>query len=102
MVRGEDEQSLPAAAKAQDHSDTANWKHLEVERFRLAFERAAIGIGLLDLDGRFLDANRAVCEILGYSEGELIGRSFAEITHADDVPHEVVLLARLLAGEVAS
>jgi PAS domain S-box-containing protein len=54
------------------------------ERFRQTFELAASGIAHVDLDGRFLRANRALCRILGYSAEELAGKSVKEVSHADD------------------
>jgi two-component sensor histidine kinase len=48
--------------------------------FRAAFERAAIGLAILDADGATIrEANAYVCELLGYGPGELTGRSVAEI-----------------------
>ena len=55
------------------------------ERFRGAFEDAPIGMALMDLDGRFQQVNGALCEITGYSRGELEGTSFESITHPDDM-----------------
>jgi diguanylate cyclase (GGDEF)-like protein/PAS domain S-box-containing protein len=54
------------------------------ERFRTAFEDAPIGVALVDLDGRRLKVNRALCEMLGYSEEELLGRDYLEVVHPDD------------------
>lgn len=53
-------------------------------RFRQTFELAASGIAHVDLQGRFLRVNRTLCEILGYPESALIGRTVKEISHADD------------------
>src|SRR5215510_602711 len=55
------------------------------ERFRSAFDHATIGMALIDLDGRFLQVNRSVCELFGYSEQELIGGNFKSHTHPDDL-----------------
>ena len=54
------------------------------ERFRLTFELAASGIAHVGLDGRLLLVNQSLCEILGYSKDELVGRSVKEISHPED------------------
>ena len=54
------------------------------ERFRSAFEDAPIGVALVGLDRRHLRVNRAFCEMLGYSEEELLEKPHAEIVHPDD------------------
>jgi PAS domain S-box-containing protein len=54
------------------------------EQFRLIFDEAPIGIGLVELDGRVARANRALCEILGHTAEELEQLSFQEITPAED------------------
>ena len=56
------------------------------ERFRRTFEQAAVGIAHLTLDGRWLLVNPKFCDIVGYTNEELIGRPFQEITHPDDLP----------------
>jgi len=73
---------------------------LSHENFEQVFERAPIGMGLLDLDGRWTLVNRALCEITGYTTEELIDRRFAEITHPDDVHNDAAQLAQLLAGAI--
>ena len=70
------------------------------ERFRVTYEQAAVGIEQVTLEGRLLDFNAEFCRILGYSREELLGRTFAEITHPEDLAQEEVLIARLLTGEI--
>ncbi len=53
-------------------------------RFRSTFDHAPVGIAQLDLEGRWLLTNSALCQILGYSEAELRETSFADLTHPDD------------------
>ena len=53
-------------------------------RFRQTFELAASGIAQVDLRGYFIDVNRRLCDMLGYSEAELIGRSVKDISHPED------------------
>jgi diguanylate cyclase (GGDEF)-like protein/PAS domain S-box-containing protein len=70
------------------------------QRFRGSFERAATGMALVGTDGRFLRVNKSLCEILGYPERELLGKTFQEITYPDDLEVDLEHLRRLLVGEV--
>lgn len=70
------------------------------ERFESAFEYAAIGMGLVAPDGRWLRVNGALCEILGYSEEELVRSTFQSITHRADLDDDLGQVRRLLAGEI--
>ena len=54
------------------------------ERFRQTFELAGSGIGHVDLQGRFVRVNRALCRILGYTTEELVGKTVKEVSHPDD------------------
>jgi len=70
------------------------------DRFRQAFDLAAIGKALLTLDGRWLRVNRALCDLTGYAEDELLGTNFQSITHPEDVSADFTVTQRLLAGEL--
>jgi PAS domain S-box-containing protein len=70
------------------------------ERFRGAFDNAAIGMALVAPDGRWLQVNRSVCEITGYSEEELLARTFQDITHPDDLRADLAFVHQMLAGEI--
>jgi PAS domain S-box-containing protein len=67
-------------------------------RFRAIFDEAITAMVVLDSEGRFVETNAAVHRMLGYSEGELRGKHFADITHPDDVTAQARLHAELLAG----
>jgi PAS domain S-box-containing protein len=70
------------------------------EQFRGAFDFAAIGMALVDLNGRFLKVNRALCETVGYSEQELLSLTFQEITHPADLEEDLELARQLISGEI--
>ena len=72
------------------------------ERFGNAFRHSPHGMAFVSPDGRWLKANRALCEMLGYTEDELFERSFADVTHPDDVPEDLEHLRGLVAGEITS
>ena len=55
------------------------------ERFRQTFELAASGIAHVDLEGRFLRVNRSLCEIFGYRQDELVGRTVRDVSHPADL-----------------
>jgi PAS domain S-box-containing protein len=69
------------------------------ERFRSAFGSAPIGMALVGLEGRWLQVNRALCEIFGYSEAELLATTFQALTHPEDLETQNGLLRAILAGE---
>jgi diguanylate cyclase (GGDEF)-like protein/PAS domain S-box-containing protein len=69
-------------------------------RFRDTFENATVGMALENPEGRVMLVNRALCEMLGYSERELVGMAFREFTHPDDVERDLRHMHLLLAGEI--
>ncbi|NLE29642.1 MAG: PAS domain S-box protein [Phycisphaerae bacterium] len=68
-------------------------------RFRNAFQNSAIGMALVSPEGKWLKVNPAVCSILGYSETELLGKTFQDVTHPDDLEKDLNLVRQMLAGE---
>ena len=56
-------------------------------RYRTLFEYAPDGIVLANRDARFIDANTSMCQMLGYSHGELIGRQAADIVTEAETPY---------------
>ena len=69
-------------------------------RFRTVFERAGVGIALVAPDGGWIRVNEALCQIVGYSEDELIKLTFQDITHPDDLNTDLSLLRQLIDDEV--
>ena len=65
------------------------------ERFRAIVSQATAGIARADLSGRLEFVNSRMCELLGYPEAELIGRSIRELTHPDDIQEHIRLFRRL-------
>ena len=70
------------------------------ERFRQAFDHAAIGKALVMPNGKWLLVNRCLCEITGYAEEELLATDWQSITHPDDIEADLAQAHRLLAGEI--
>ena len=72
------------------------------KRFQNTLRLAGVGIAHVATDGRFIYANPRLCEILGYSEQELMGITVKQISHPDDRDATDKLLPRLRAGEIDS
>lgn len=71
------------------------------ERFRRAFDDNAVGMALLDLDGRYLRVNDALCRILGRSASSLLRLRLRDVVHADDLASTIEGLDRLGEGAPA-
>jgi len=72
-------------------------------RFRSVFHNAAAAMAVTLPDGRFAEVNRAYCEMLGYTEEELLATTFAELTHPQDLLDTAVRSHRqLVTGEIPS
>jgi len=76
--------------------------HERERRFEATFEQAAVGIAHVATDGRWLRVNRKLCEILGYSQEELLQLTFQDITHPEDLGADLDLMRQTLAGEIPS
>ncbi|MCI0487104.1 MAG: EAL domain-containing protein [Blastocatellia bacterium] len=70
------------------------------ERFRSAFNHAAIGMALVAPDGKWLQVNTALCQIVGYTEDELLAADFQSITHPEDLGLAGGAIAQLCANRV--
>jgi PAS domain S-box-containing protein len=88
---------------ATDITDKKNADELlreSEERFMSAFKYAAIGIALVSPEGKWLRVNPALCNIVGYSEEELLSLTFQDITYAEDLETDLKYVHQMLAGEI--
>jgi PAS domain S-box-containing protein len=70
--------------------------------FRLTFQNAPIGIALCKMDGSFVQANPAYCNMMGYTESELQKLKFQDITDPDDLVTQMPYYEKCLQGEIES
>lgn len=69
--------------------------------YRPVFELASVGQSQVDIvDGRILRANEAFCAMVGYSSEELVGKTWLELTHPDDVAANLAAFRACVAGEL--
>ena len=72
------------------------------ELWRLALEHSPVGMALVDLQGRPILVNHALCHMLGRDAEELRTKGFPEFTHPDDVEADLELFGKAIDGELDS
>jgi len=70
------------------------------QRFFQAFTYAPIGMALVSLTGQWMKVNHSLCNLLGYSEEELLQQTFQVLTHPDDLETDLLQMQQLLANEI--
>ena len=71
------------------------------ERFHTIFEKGPLGIVIGDETFRFVKINPMFSSTMGYSEAELLSKTFADLTHPDFRETDITLVKRLGAGEIS-
>jgi PAS domain S-box-containing protein len=71
------------------------------EQFRRAFDDAPIGVSLISQTGRYLKVNTCYCNLLGYTEIELLSLTFQDITYPGDLEVELEKFQQMVAGEIS-
>jgi diguanylate cyclase (GGDEF)-like protein/PAS domain S-box-containing protein len=72
------------------------------EHFRSAFDYAAVGMALIGTDGRWLSVNHSLCQLVGYTDEELLQTNFQAITHTDDLGADLVDFYQMLEGKIVT
>src|SRR5712691_4266004 len=88
--------SVDAAAD----TDVQNKLREAEARFRGAFDSAAIGMALVAPDGHWREVNPALCDLVGYSEHELLGGTFQAITPPADLDADLEFVRQMLTAEI--
>ena len=89
-------------------TDITNLKNAEAalkaseERFRTAIQDAPVGMAMLTLDRKWIKVNAALCDLLGYTEEELIGMDPSDNVHPDDLSADTVWAEALTEGRTKS
>ncbi len=102
-VRDKDGKTIGIVVMAQDITER---KQAEVarlaseERFRSYFELGLIGMAITSPAKGFLEANYELCRILGYGREELWEKTWADLTHPDDLAGELIKFERVVAGKM--
>lgn len=70
------------------------------QRLGAIFNQAAVGIAQVGLDGKWLLVNQKLCDIVGYTNQELLQQTFQDITHPDDLSISLEYLQKMIVGEI--
>jgi PAS domain S-box-containing protein len=70
------------------------------ERYRVTFDQIAVGIVHTSYEGKYQTVNQKFCEMLGYSEAELLGRAAADFAHPQDVDLGTQYREQLWSGKL--
>jgi diguanylate cyclase (GGDEF)-like protein/PAS domain S-box-containing protein len=92
------EVSVARAELARRHAEQLRESE---ERFRSAFDHAAIGMALVSQEGRCIQVNRSLCHILGRTQSELLSCQLQSIIHQEDFADLLGQQARLVQGQVS-
>jgi diguanylate cyclase (GGDEF)-like protein/PAS domain S-box-containing protein len=87
-------------AQTKDAEQTLTTLRDSTEMFQAAFDYSTIGMALVSHTGRWHRINRSLCEILGYSEQELLAKDFRDLIHPDDRLSAIGKLEQLLKSKV--
>ncbi|MET1076132.1 MAG: EAL domain-containing protein [Umezawaea sp.] len=93
----EQEAIRAAVLDARDQAETA--LRASEARFRAMFTEAAIGIGIADIEGRILDVNQALQDMLGFSVEEMRQYNIRDLMHPEDSGNVWRLYDQLIAGD---
>ncbi len=84
-----------------EHKLASNTLFESEERFRSAFNEAGVAMLLLELDGRIIKANAAMCAMTSYTEAELLAMDWQSIVHPDELPNAARRYAKFIEDPAA-
>lgn len=86
----------------EEQQRTTQALHASDTRFRMAMDNAPIGMVIASTEGQFLQVNKAMCAITGYSEDDLLQMNFQAITHPDDLQKDLDKVQQMLNREIST
>ncbi len=105
LVRDGDGKPMYGITQVNDITDRKQAEealHNSQALFFSAFDQAAIGMNMVTPDNRFIKVNQAFCELLGYSESEILAMTYHDITHPEDRDLDQPFVKKMYAGEISN
>jgi diguanylate cyclase (GGDEF)-like protein/PAS domain S-box-containing protein len=93
------EEDVAGCKQAEEALDKMDEKlQLSEQRYRSIFDEGPFGMGLVKPDARFIAVNKVLCDLLGYTEQELIDKRAVDITYEEDKEKSRKFSRQLFAG----
>lgn len=102
QLQAKTEQVEQAARHSEEQDRISQELRHSEEHFRGAFDYAAVGMALVGTEGRWLRVNQSFCNLVGYTEKELLGMNLQSITHPDDLGSSLADMYRMVEKEVVT
>ena len=81
-----------------EHKLVAEKLNISIDAFQRNFENAGIGMAIVSQEGKWLNVNDKICEMLGYEKDEFNELTFQDLTHPDDLAIDLGYLKEIIAG----
>jgi PAS domain S-box-containing protein len=101
LVRRDDGAIVAVVRNVTERHRAASKLRDSEQQFRVAFTHSAIGMALVSLDGHFLQVNHTLCQMLGYSETELLSTDFQSLTVTEDLAPDLAYVRKAIAGGIS-
>ena len=100
LVRARDDLEQRVRQRTAELEKSNQSLHQREEFFRRLFEDSPSGAAVVGLDHKLHQANRAFCDVVGFSPSELSALTFEELTYPEDIGGGVRLFADMIAGQI--
>lgn len=100
VIRNKEKKFIFFINDLSDIQETEYKLQTSEDSFRLAFDLSPIGMALSSSDARWVKVNAALCQMLGYSEQELLQMDFKQITYVDDLEISLEKVQKMLDGKL--
>ncbi|MBY5932739.1 PAS domain S-box protein [Tateyamaria omphalii] len=95
---GQAKKIIGAQTDVTDRKNAEEALRSSERQLRSLIEESPVGKGTVNLEGLYVQANKALCQFVGYEDHELIGQPAGDIIHPDDLPEDIRQATELLSG----
>lgn len=100
MFRNFEHQLLDKAALRAANDARIAEERASLQRFHAYFDQSIVGLAITSPEQGWLEVNNALCKTLGYPRDELLGMTWAQVTHPEDLAADLARYNQMLSGEI--